>query len=167
MIPTRALKLGVEILASPITKLINLNLSSGEVPKLFKSALVHPVYKGSQKDPRHPSSYRPISILPALSKILVIVVRDSLLEWLDNRNYLPDAQNGFRPKRSVAMAVSSAQADWAAAKNRNEYVAILTFDLSATSDTISVGALSQNLRNAGIHNSPLKWIENYMSGHSQ
>ena len=65
------------------------------------------------------------------------------------------------------MALSAAQADWAAAKNRNEYVAILTFDLSATSDTISVGALSQNLRNAGIHNSPLKWIENYMSGHSQ
>ena len=65
------------------------------------------------------------------------------------------------------MALSAAQADWAAAKNRNEFVAILTFDLSAAFDTISVDALSQKLRDAGIHNIPLKWIENYMSGHSQ
>ena len=85
-IPTRALKLGVEILASPITKLINLSLSSGKVPKLLKSTLVYPVHKGSGKDPSNPSSYRPISILPALSKILEVVVRDSLIEWLENHN---------------------------------------------------------------------------------
>ena len=101
MIPTRAWKLGVEILAAPITKLINLSLSSGKVPKLFKSALVHPVHKGSGKDPRQPSSYRPISILCSLSKVLETVVRDSLLEWLEAHNYLPDAQNGFRQRRSV------------------------------------------------------------------
>ena len=41
-IPTAAWKLGIEILAAPIAKLINLSLSKGIVPKLFKSALVHP-----------------------------------------------------------------------------------------------------------------------------
>ena len=148
MIPTRAWKLGVEILAAPITKLINLSLSSGKVPKLFKSALVHPVHKGSGKDPRQPSLYQPISILCSLSKVLETVVRNSLLEWLEAHNYLPDAQNGFRPKRSVAMALSCAQAEWVAAKNRNEYVAILGFDFSAAFDTISIGPLSQKLINA-------------------
>ena len=56
-IPTAALKLGVEILAGPVAKLVNLSLSTGKVPKMFKSALVHPVYKGSGKDPRSPGSY--------------------------------------------------------------------------------------------------------------
>ena len=43
------------------------------------------------------------------------------------------------------MAVSSAQADWAAAKNRNEFVAILTFDLSAAFDTFQLMHLVKNL----------------------
>ena len=65
------------------------------------------------------------------------------------------------------MALSCAQAEWVAAKNRNEYVAILGFDLSAAFDTISIGPLSQKLKNAGIHDTPLEWIQNYMSGRSQ
>ena len=68
---------------------------------------------------------------------------------------------------TVAMALSCAQAEWVAAKNRNEYVAILGFDLSAAFDTISIGPLSQKLKNAGIHDTPLEWIQNYMSGSSQ
>ena len=116
MIPTKAWKLGVEILAGPITKLINLSLISGKVPKLFKCALVHPVHKGSGKDPRDPASYRPISILSSLSKVMEIVVKDALYEWLEYHKYIPDAQFGFRPKKSVSMALSCAQADWAEAK---------------------------------------------------
>ena len=56
-IPTAAWKLGVEILSGPVAKLINLSLSSGKVPKLFKSAIIHPVYKNGGKDPRSPSAY--------------------------------------------------------------------------------------------------------------
>ena len=100
-----------------MAKLINLSLSSGKVPKLFKSAIIHPVYKNGGKDPRSPSAYRPISILPALSKVLEIAVKDCLLEWLEEHKILPESQSGFRPGRSVAMALACAQADWIAAKD--------------------------------------------------
>ena len=83
--------MGVEILAGPVARLVNLSLSTGKVPKLFKSAKVHPVYKGAEKNPRSPGSYRPISILPAISKILETVVRDSLLKWLDVHYFLPES----------------------------------------------------------------------------
>ena len=166
MIPTRAWKLGVEILAGPITKLINLSLSIGNVPKLFKCALVHPIHKGPGKDPRDPNSYRPISILSALSKVFEIVVRD-LMEWLEHHEYLPDSQYGFRPMRSTAMALSCSQADWAEAKLRNEAVAIIAFDLSAAFDTVALKPLTEKLMAAGIHGLPLKWIQNYMTGRSQ
>ena len=109
-IPTAVWKLGIEM-ASPVARLVHLSLSTGKVPKIFKSALVHPVYKGDDKDPRSPGSYRPISILPALSKILETVVGNSLLEWLEQHKYLPEAQSGFGPKRSVAKSLASAQAD--------------------------------------------------------
>ena len=125
-------------------------------PDLFKQALVHPVHKGSRKDHREPGSYRPISILPALSKILEIVVRDALHECFDLRRVLPDSKFGFRPGRSVAMALACAQADWAAAKTRGEIVGVMAFDLSAAFDTIDVVHLIEKLKSTGVRGTPLK-----------
>ena len=133
-IPTYVWKKGVVFLACPIIRLCKITLSTGVFPDLFKQALVYPVHKGSGKDHREPGSYRPISILPALSKILEIVVRDALYEYLDLRGVLPDSQFGFRPFRSVAMALACAQADWAEAKARGKLWGSwpLTFPLPST-----------------------------------
>ena len=157
----------MEILAGPVTKLMNLSLSTGKVPKLFKCALVHPVFKGVGKDPRTPEAYRPISILPALSKVLEILVKDSLLEWLEQHNILPDAQSGFRPKRSVAMALACSQADWVAARSRGEAVAVIAYDFSAAFDCIGLDPLTQKLEEFGLVGTPLNWMKSYMSDRSQ
>ena len=166
-IPTDVWKKGVVVLASPIARLCNISLSSGVFPDLFKQALVHPVHKGSGKDHQDPGSYRPISILPSLSKILEVVVRDALYEWLDKRGVLPDSQFGFLPGRSVAMALACAQADWAAAKARGEVVGVMAFDLSAAFDTIDAVLLIEKLKSAGVGGTPLKWLRSYMSERSQ
>ena len=77
-ISTEVLKKGINVLANPIARICNLSLSTGIFPDIFKEAIVHLVFKGSGKNPREPVSYRPISILPSLSKILEKVVRDAL-----------------------------------------------------------------------------------------
>ena len=84
-----------------------------------------PVYKGQSKDPRDPGSYRPIAILTAISKILEIAVREALLSWFDMNEFLPDSQYGFRPGRSVSMALTVAQNDWIHAKSKNEVVGLM------------------------------------------
>ena len=58
----------------------NMSLHVGIFPDIFKQAIITPVFKGNGKDPHDPGSYRPISILPVLSKILEIAVRDALLD---------------------------------------------------------------------------------------
>jgi hypothetical protein len=166
-IPTDVWKKGVVVLAGPIAKLCNISLSTGVFPDLFKEALVHPVHKGGGKDHREPGSYRPISILSALSKVLEVVVRDALMAWLDLKGVLPDSQFGFRPGRSVAMALACAQADWAAAKARGEVVGVMAFDLSAAFDTIDAEPLIEKLKSAGVWGTPLQWLISYMSGRSQ
>ena len=128
---------------------------------------VHPVHKGHGKDHREPSSYRPISILPALSKVLEIVVRDALLDHLEARGVLPESQYGFRPNRSVAMALACAQADWAGAKAKGNLVGVMAFDLTAAFDTIDAAPLLDKLENAGVKGTPLKWLKSYMTGRSQ
>ena len=112
-------------LAGPLAHLCNISMATGIVPNLFKKAIVHPVYKGN-KDPRNPSSYRPVAILPAISKLLEVIVPESLLSWFDQIGFLPDSQFGFIPGRSVSMALTVAQTDWLQAKANNEVVAYFT-----------------------------------------
>ena len=102
-----------------------------------------------------------------MNRILEIVVKDSLLKWLEYHNILPDSQFGFRPNRSVAMAVTCLQADCAAAKNRGEAVAIKAYDLSAAFDAIGIEPLTQKLEAVGVIGTPFEWIKSYMSKRSQ
>ena len=88
----------------------------GVFPDIFKHAIINPVFKGSGKDPHDPNSYRPISILPALSKVLEIAVRDALQDWLILNDFIPDSQFGFLPGRSVTIALACAQNDWIEAR---------------------------------------------------
>ena len=155
------------VLASSIARVCNISLSSGIFPDIFKQAVLHPVFKGSGKDPRNPGTYRPISILPSLSKILEIAVRDSLVDWLKLKDFIPDSQFGFLPGRSVTMALTCAQTDWMKAKSNGEVVGVLAFDLSAAFDIVDSDNLLAKLECAGITGTSLKWFESYMTCRSQ
>jgi hypothetical protein len=66
-IPTSVLKKGVEVLAGPISHLVNRSMAEGRVPANFKIGRVHLIHKGKGKPLEDPASYRPVSILPVLS----------------------------------------------------------------------------------------------------
>ena len=123
-IGTDVLKKGILNLAGPIARLCDSSLASGIVPDIFKKAIIHPVFKGQGKDPRDPRPYRPVAILPALSKILEIVVRESLLSWFKHVDFLPESQIEFLPGKSVAMALTLAQNDWIHAKLKIEKICL-------------------------------------------
>jgi hypothetical protein len=62
--------MGSDMLAGPVSHLVNMSLSAGVFLSAFKTALIHPVYKGEGKARGDPGSYRPVAILCALSKVL-------------------------------------------------------------------------------------------------
>ena len=69
-------------------------------PKDWKIAKVIPINKPG-KDPCLPISYRPISLLSAISKLLERVVLSRIEEFLENNNVLPEEQQGFRRNKST------------------------------------------------------------------
>ena len=70
------------ILISPLLHLINLSIKEGKFPQSFKMAIITPIYKsGALTDA---SNYRPISILPAMSKVLEKVIANQLMSHLEN-----------------------------------------------------------------------------------
>jgi hypothetical protein len=100
-VPTKMLKASMPYIISPLTYICNQSLAEGIFPDRLK-AIIKPIFKNGNKE--EPSNYRPISLLPAFSKILERVIYNRLYEHIDNSNILDNNQYGFRPNSSTEKA---------------------------------------------------------------
>ena len=77
----------------PLLTILNRSVDSGEFPKNWKEALITPVLKKGGVDDM--SNYRPVSCLPAASKLLEKIVCEQLSEYFEKNGLLPKSQHGF------------------------------------------------------------------------
>uniref|UniRef100_A0A8C1KKX3 Reverse transcriptase domain-containing protein n=1 Tax=Cyprinus carpio TaxID=7962 RepID=A0A8C1KKX3_CYPCA len=100
-IPSKLLKEVLPEVIDPLLTIINSSLLLGYVPKTFKLAVIKPLIKKPQLDPKELVNYRPISNLPFLSKILEKVVSSQLYSFLEKEvSYHSQVQYGV-PQVSV------------------------------------------------------------------
>jgi hypothetical protein len=161
------LKKGVEVLSGPVSHLINRSLAKGKVPAQFKIGRVHPIHKGKGKPREDPALYRPVFILPALSKVMETHVKENLKDHLRKVNGLPGSQYGFRPKRPCSSALAQAQSGWLSGAAKGQVVSLMAFDLSAAFDTVAAEQLSPTLQALGVTGRELRWFLCYMTGRRQ
>ena len=103
-LPGRFLKDGAEILSKPVSEICNLSISHGIFPNACKVVKLKPIFKkGKNVDP---SNYRPISLLPLISKIIEKVVHDQTHEFLSDNKILYNYQSGFRTNHSTNLCLS-------------------------------------------------------------
>ena len=98
-IPTRFIKANPTSIGRLIARLVNHSIASGVFPDLWKYAIVTPVQKS--KGNMEITNFRPISVLPVLSKVLERIVYDQLLSHLLRFDLLSDRQPGFRLQYST------------------------------------------------------------------
>ena len=91
------------VLTSPLRDTINLSFERGRFPSSWKCAKVTALFK--QGDKTDKDDYRPISILPTVSKVIERAVHSQLYSYLDSNNVLAVNQFGFRRARSTALAL--------------------------------------------------------------
>ena len=90
-------------LAPPIAHIINFSLKSAQRAEDLKTAKITPIFKDDEKSKY--TNYRPISVLPAISKILERCVYNQLICHLQSHNILSSQQYGFCKKRSTEIAI--------------------------------------------------------------
>jgi hypothetical protein len=101
-LPPGLFKNTTNVIAEPLTYIINLSLNMVIIPTDWKKGKIIPIYKsGSAKDI---DNYRPITILPFASKILEKCVHSQVLNYLEEKKPLSDSQFGYRPHRSTELA---------------------------------------------------------------
>ena len=99
----RLLRLAAPAVAPSIAKLINLSFSTGTFPSRWNTAKVTPLHKnGTERDP---CNYRPISVLPVLSKVIERHLHNTLYTFLCENSLIFPRQSGFRKNHSTETAL--------------------------------------------------------------
>ena len=109
-ISARLLKEACPEIVPSLTHIINLSIRCGYFPDEWKISKVLPLYREDIKS--DPNNYRPISILPVVSKIIEKVIFKQLYEYLTHNNLLTVSQHGFRPMHSTLTALLEATNNW-------------------------------------------------------
>ena len=151
----------------PLRLSINQSFVTGVVPENLKVAKVIPIYKSGKKNVFN--NYRPISILPALSKIMEKIVCNRLVNYLEKYNILYKHQYGFRSKHSTIHPILHLLKDIADANDKlsKDITMAVFLDLSKAFDTINHDVLLYKLCHYGIRGISNKWFSSYLSNRKQ
>lgn len=158
-IPIKMLKLAINECCSALTDCINNSILDLKFPSELKLADVLPVHK--DKDPLSKGNYRPISILPSLSKIYEKIFSSRIAEFMENK--LSKLLCGFRSHHSTQHALFRLIKHWQECLDKQGVIGTVLMDLSKAFDSLSHGLLLAKLKAYGFSNHSLALLESYLT----
>ena len=164
-IPGVVLKNCASTLAPSLTQIFNASLECSSVPKSFKMSNVVPIFKAG--DPCKATNYRPVSLLPIVSRLLEKVVQRQVVTHLTDYGYLPDSQFAYRKGHSTEDALILAVNRWQTARFNRQSTAVAFLDMSKAFDRVVHTKLIHELSLVSIHGAALAWIVDYLSDREQ
>ena len=162
-VPARFLKDGATELKTLITHIVNLSISSNTVPDDFKIARVQPIFKKNGRSVV--SNFRPISILPIISKLLERAVYVQVEEHFRENNILYDFQSGFRGSFSTDTCLIHLSDHIRTQMSLGNYTGMVLLDLQKAFDTVDHVILCKKLQAMGIGS--VEWFQSYLSNRQQ
>ena len=167
-IPTPILHDCLEEITPIVADIVNKSLSCGVVPQCFKHALVKPLLKKAILDPNWLSSYRPVSNLPFLSKVLEHIVLKQFLQHLESPSLLEPFQSAYQKCHSTETTLLHVVNDLLQASDSGHVSVLSLLDLSAAFDTMDHDIQIERLHTTfGCSGTVLDWFTSYLSFRTQ
>ena len=167
-IPTKLLKANIDLLGPYITDMFNRSLASGNFPSTWKEARVTLVLKKGKRNPKDVSSYRPISNLCVLSKLLERIVSRLLSDYLGTNSLLPNLQSAYRVFHSTETAMLKVSSDILTALDQGDLALLSLLDLTSAFDTVDHDILSRRLETSfGLQSKVLEWFSSFTKNRRQ
>ena len=174
------LKQCADAVATPLHLIFKRSYEEGEVPSLWKTSRVIPIFKkGSRYDPLN---YRPISLTSVCCKLMERAIATHIWEYLDKNDIITANQFGFRAGRSTADQLLLVYNDVSRAIDEGQISDVVLFDFSKAFDVVPHDILLEKLRCLGFggdhHESAtvhpdeasgaslLSWIQSFLLGRS-
>ena len=164
-ISARLLKTGNYQISKPITFILNLTIRTASIPAEWKKAVVFPIFKDGLRTDC--GDYRPISVLPVISKILERAIHAKVFRHLQSNGLLSSAQSGFRQQHSTLTAVIGVTDYIFDNMDKGQITGAVFLDLKKAFDTVNHEILLRKLSYYGIRENELAWFRNYLSNREQ
>ena len=164
-ISTKLLKEISDEIAEPLTLIINQTLTSSIFPDSLKLAQVSPIHK--KGDETLLNNYRPISLLPAISKVIEQIIHSQLSSYFVNKELLYSSQYGFRKHHSTEDAAVEL-VDRILNYMESDCIPFAIFlDLSKAFDTLDHDIILFKLKHYGLSIPACNLLKNYLSNRKQ
>lgn len=151
----------LDVLLGPIHKICQMSLREGRVPEKLKHAIVKPVFKKGEKSEM--TNYRPISILPAIDKIIEKYIAEKLITFLNKYKLIDDNQYGFRKDKNTQTLLETFSNYVNTCLDKNLHVLVIFVDFSKAFDSINHKVLIELLGKIGIRGTLLDWMRDYLN----
>jgi hypothetical protein len=159
-ISVKLLKILSPALLSALTLMVNQSLITGIFPNQLKIAKIAPLFK--KNDELLVDNYRPVAILPSVSKFFEKIVFNQLYQYFKSNKLFCISQYGFRDNHSTELAAMEL-ADRTLNDIDNKSVSLAIFmDLSKAFDTLDHQILMQKLNFYGVQGTELLWFKSYL-----
>ena len=164
-ISARLLKDSSTVMTPILTRLYNRSLASCTFPSTWKSGKVTAIFKSD--DQSNASNYRPITILPTISKVLEKAVHSQVYRYLIDNKILTPRQFGFRPKLSTEIALAHFTDTILTNMDKGLVTEAVFLDLDKAFDTVDHSLLFEKLGSYGLSNDSVNWFKSYLTNRNQ
>ena len=162
-----ALKHGAAVLHGPLTHVINTSIRTSKFASRWKIGKLLPLHKGKGLSMNDPKSFRPISLLPVIGKVIERVLQPQILEFMETSGQLSANHHSYRKLHSTATAMLQISDAIFAGCNANKITTLITLDQSAAFDVLRHDILRKKLKLYNFGDEALSWVDSFLSFRSQ
>ena len=159
------IKISIEYTADILADIINSSFANSFFPNRWKQAIVKPIPKIS--NPSKASDYRPISLLPAFSKISEKIAAKQMTDFLEEHKLLDHLQCAYKRGHSTTTALLNVSDSIFQAMDESEVILLTLLDYSKAFDTANHRLILAKLEHLGFHDTALQWITSYLTDRKQ
>ena len=165
-IPIKFIKMLLPIINPALCHIFNYIVMTSTFPSCWKVGHVIPVAKISA--PNSVNDYRPISLLPSISKIFEHILHNQISSYLDSYSLLDPFQSGFRKHCGTTTALVKVVDDLKLSMTANQFSVLVLLDFSKAFDTIDHAILLSKLGTKfGFESCAVQLLKSYLSDRSQ
>ena len=159
------LKLALPYIENSLAFLFNTSIETSQFPDSWKVARITPIFKEGDKTEKF--NYRPISVLPVISKLFEKLVFNQLYHYMKDNSLFTSDQSGFLWLHSTLTFLLKMSDDWYNGLDLSKLVGLVFIDLKKAFDTVDHDILCKKLELYGVQQRELSWFRSYLSNRKQ
>ena len=152
-------------ISKPLSIIFNKSLEEGRIPNDWKMANVKPLHKKGAKN--QVSNYRPVSLTVICCKVMERIIRNEMINYLENNDFLSKDQHGFRSGRSCSTQLLETLELWSGFIENGRSVDCIYLDFAKAFDKVPHSRLANKLKAYGFRGNLLNWLTDFVNDRKQ